>query len=110
MLGRERRTWTEKEDQLLRDAVKQGTCASKNQDPAITNRHPTEDPDQQNPSRWSAIAKHVPDRTNKDCRKRWFVKMAMDVVKGSWAPDEDRRLIESIAQYGCRQEGIRRVL
>ncbi|KAF8899691.1 Homeodomain-like protein [Mucidula mucida] len=44
------------------------------------------------PSRWFAIAKHVPGRTNKDCRKRWFAKMASDVVKGGWAPDEDERM------------------
>jgi Myb-like DNA-binding domain len=64
--------------------------------------HSTEDQDQLNPSRWSAIAEHIPGRTNKDCRKRWFVKMAQDVVKGSWAPDEDQRLLKGVAQYGTR--------
>jgi len=62
----------------------------------------TEDPDRQYPSRWRAIAEHVPDRTNKDCRKRWFVKMTQDVVKGSWSLEEDQRLIKGIAQYGTR--------
>ncbi|KAF8872752.1 Homeodomain-like protein [Mucidula mucida] len=54
------------------------------------------------PSRWFAIAKHVPGRTNKDCRKRWFAKMASDVVKGGWAPDEDERLCKAIQQVGTR--------
>ncbi|KAF8150164.1 hypothetical protein B0H34DRAFT_177857 [Crassisporium funariophilum] len=84
MFCRERRSWTAKEDQLLREAVQR------------------EDPDNSNPSRWHAIAKHVPNRTNKDCRKRWFAKMASDVVKGGWAPDEDEKLVKGIERYGTR--------
>lgn len=61
-----------------------------------------EDPDNPNPSKWHAIAKHVPNRTNKDCRKRWFAKMASDVVKGGWAPDEDEKLVKGIERYGTR--------
>ncbi|KAJ3514083.1 hypothetical protein NMY22_g14854 [Coprinellus aureogranulatus] len=81
---RERRSWTAKEDQLLRDAVAK------------------EDPNNSNPSKWHAIAKHVPNRTNKDCRKRWFAKMASDVVKGGWSPEEDERLVKGIERYGTR--------
>ncbi|KAF9562575.1 hypothetical protein CPC08DRAFT_373067 [Agrocybe pediades] len=84
MFCRERRSWTAKEDQLLREAVQK------------------EDPDNSNPSKWHAIAKHVPNRTNKDCRKRWFAKMASDVVKGGWAPDEDEKLVKGIERYGTR--------
>lgn len=62
----------------------------------------SEDPGNPNPSKWHAIAKHVPNRTNKDCRKRWFAKMASDVVKGGWAPDEDERLVSAIEKYGTR--------
>jgi hypothetical protein len=61
-----------------------------------------EDPENPNPSKWHAIAKHVPNRTNKDCRKRWFAKMASDVVKGGWAPDEDEKLVKGIERYGTR--------
>ncbi|KIL64054.1 hypothetical protein M378DRAFT_106698 [Amanita muscaria Koide BX008] len=81
---RERRAWTAKEDQLLRDAVER------------------EDPNNPNPSKWHAIAKHVPNRTNKDCRKRWFAKMASDVVKGAWSPEEDERLVKGIELFGTR--------
>ncbi|PFH50030.1 hypothetical protein AMATHDRAFT_48231 [Amanita thiersii Skay4041] len=82
---RERRSWTAKEDQLLREAVEK------------------EDPENPNPSKWHAIAKHVPNRTNKDCRKRWFAKMASDVVKGGWSPEEDERLVRGIKMYGTRR-------
>ncbi len=61
-----------------------------------------EEPNTQHPSKWHAIAKHVPDRTNKDCRKRWFAKMASGVVKGGWAPDEDERLVKAIERCGTR--------
>ncbi|CAA7269493.1 unnamed protein product [Cyclocybe aegerita] len=84
LFSRERRSWTAKEDQLLRDAVAR------------------EDPNNSNPSKWHAIAKHVPNRTNKDCRKRWFAKMASDVVKGGWSPDEDEKLVKGIERYGTR--------
>jgi hypothetical protein len=99
-VARERRSWTAKEDQLLRDAVQKGLlmfrCARSHTD------HSAEDPDNPNPSKWHAIAKHVPNRTNKDCRKRWFAKMANDVVKGGWSPQEDEKLVKGIERYGTR--------
>lgn len=72
--------------------------------PTLTHSHSpyAEDPDNPNPSKWHAIAKHVPNRTNKDCRKRWFAKMANDVVKGGWSPQEDEKLVKGIDRYGTR--------
>ncbi|KAJ7041814.1 hypothetical protein C8F04DRAFT_1031195 [Mycena alexandri] len=83
-MNRERRQWTPQEDELLRMAV---------------NR---EEPGNSAPSKWHAIAQHVPNRTNKDCRKRWYAKMSSDVVKGGWALDEDQRLLNAIDCYGTR--------
>ncbi|KAJ7198314.1 hypothetical protein GGX14DRAFT_573551 [Mycena pura] len=83
-MNRERRQWTPDEDELLRMAV---------------NR---EEPGNPAPSKWHAIAQHVPNRTNKDCRKRWYAKMTTDVVKGGWSPDEDQRLLKAIDCYGQR--------
>lgn len=111
MLCRERRSWTAKEDQLLRDAVERGLSSplSSRRPAFILNLCVTEDPDNPNPSKWHAIAKHVPNRTNKDCRKRWFAKMASDVVKGGWAPDEDEKLVKGIERYGTRWDSVHRL-
>ncbi|KDQ12515.1 hypothetical protein BOTBODRAFT_56780 [Botryobasidium botryosum FD-172 SS1] len=81
---RERRPWTEEEDTLLRAAVKR------------------EDPDSHPPSKWHAIASHVPNRTNKDCRKRWCAKMETVVSKGGWSSEEDERLLKAVEQHGTR--------
>lgn len=83
-MNRERRQWTAQEDELLRMAV---------------NR---EEPGNPAPSKWHAIAQHVPERTNKDCRKRWYAKMSSDVLKGGWSPDEDQRLLSAIDAFGTR--------
>ncbi|KAJ7610151.1 Homeodomain-like protein [Roridomyces roridus] len=82
--SRERRQWTQQEDELLRQGVQQ------------------EEPNNAAPSKWHAIAQHVPNRTNKDCRKRWYAKMSSDIVKGGWAPDEDQRLLSAIDCFGTR--------
>lgn len=56
-----------------------------------------------NPSKWHAISRHVPNRNNKDCRKRWFAKLAKaDVAKGNWSPEEDEKLLKAIGKYGSR--------
>lgn len=104
MLCRERRSWTAKEDQLLREAVNKGSSSLSGSTRSSANKRtlPIEDPNNPNPSKWHAIAKHVPNRTNKDCRKRWFAKMASDVVKGGWSPEEDERLVKGIERYGTR--------
>lgn len=102
---RERRSWTREEDQLLRDAVNLGESKSTLHCPTSTYiilLSPLEEPRSNSPSKWHAIAKHVPRRTNKDCRKRWFAKMASNIVKGGWATEEDQRLVKAIEKYGTR--------
>lgn len=77
-------------------------CTSPSVPIALGITRAAEDPDNVNPSKWHAIAKHVPNRTNKDCRKRWFAKMSSDVVKGGWSPQEDEKLVKGIERYGTR--------
>ncbi|KAE9392974.1 hypothetical protein BT96DRAFT_887577 [Gymnopus androsaceus JB14] len=53
------------------------------------------------PSKWHAISRYVPNRNNKDCRKRWFSKLAKaDGSRGSWSPEEDEKLLNAIQKHG----------
>ncbi|THG94124.1 hypothetical protein EW026_g7286 [Hermanssonia centrifuga] len=85
---RDRRAWTEEEDELLRAAIDQ------------------EDADASPPSKWHAIAKHIPHRTNKDCRKRWWAQMATRVSKGSWSTEEDERLFSAVDELGTKWAAV----
>jgi len=85
---RDRRAWTEDEDELLRQAIDK------------------EDGDANPPSKWHAIAKHIPNRTNKDCRKRWWAQMATRVSKGSWSAEEDERLFQAVEELGTKWAAV----
>jgi hypothetical protein len=61
-----------------------------------------EDPQASPPSKWHAIATHVPNRTNKDCRKRWWAQMATQVSKGGWSAEEDDKLCAAVEQFGTK--------
>ncbi|KAI0944194.1 hypothetical protein AcW1_001955 [Taiwanofungus camphoratus] len=85
---RDRRSWTEEEDEMLRAAIEE------------------EDPDVNPPTRWHAIAQHLPNRTNKDCRKRWWAQMASIVSKGAWTSDEDERLASAVEELGPKWASV----
>ncbi|KAH7036701.1 Homeodomain-like protein [Macrophomina phaseolina] len=51
---------------------------------------------------WNAIARSIPDRSNKDCRKRWCNHLVGGLRKGSWDPSEDRRLSIGVKEYGLQ--------
>lgn len=61
-----------------------------------------EEPHTDRPSKWHSIARHVPGRTNKDCRKRWCATMASIVSKGGWSSEEDRRLLDAVEKHGTK--------
>ncbi|KAF3769427.1 hypothetical protein M406DRAFT_33586, partial [Cryphonectria parasitica EP155] len=52
------------------------------------------------PLLWRELAEHIPGRSNKDCRKRWWNSLAGGTVKGAWSPEEDRRLSNAVEKYG----------
>ncbi|PSR79895.1 hypothetical protein BD289DRAFT_415144 [Coniella lustricola] len=56
--------------------------------------------DNKRPLLWRDLAKHIPGRSNKDCRKRWWNSLAGSTSKGAWTPEEDRQLIEAVEKYG----------
>lgn len=80
-MARVRRKWTAEEDALLRSAVKTAQAESR-------------------PLLWRKLAKCVPARTNKDCRRRWWNSLANGTAKGSWSEEEDERLIAAVRRYG----------
>ncbi|KAI1676370.1 DNA-binding protein eta2 [Pyrenophora tritici-repentis] len=85
-MSRTRRNWTAQEDELLRAAVLR--VADKTAQ------------DQGQPLLWRELAKSVPRRTNKDCRRRWWNCLANSHIRGSWAEEEDERLIAAVQKYG----------
>lgn len=49
---------------------------------------------------WNRIAAKLPERTNKDCRKRWVNKVCGSLKKGPWEADEDQRLRNAVGLHG----------
>ncbi|KAL8719407.1 MAG: hypothetical protein Q9225_003592, partial [Loekoesia sp. 1 TL-2023] len=49
---------------------------------------------------WNEIAKLIPGRSNKDCRKRFYNGVTGDRKKGPWSEDEDARLEGLVEHYG----------
>ncbi|KAF5388747.1 hypothetical protein D9757_004764 [Collybiopsis confluens] len=86
--SRQRRNWTLEEDRQLLEAIK------------------IEEPDSiTKPSNWCAISKHVQNRTNKDCRKRWLSMhdgALIKTTKGSWSKEEDEQLRTAVESRGPR--------
>ncbi|KAE8151654.1 Homeodomain-like protein [Aspergillus avenaceus] len=72
--------WTEAEDQILKAAVRQVEA----------------------PIDWLWIARHLPERSNKDCRKRWYQRFAGNTNFGSWMDAEDSRLRAAVARHGTK--------
>ncbi|KAF8826067.1 hypothetical protein HHX47_DHR6000770 [Lentinula edodes] len=87
MLARQRRAWTLEEDQQLIEAVKR------------------EDLKSHKPLNWCTISKNIPNRSNKDCRKRWISTHAgaeVKITKGAWSEEEDDQLRAGVQAFGPR--------
>ncbi|OBR03138.1 Myb family transcription factor [Colletotrichum higginsianum IMI 349063] len=81
-MSRIRRNWTAKEDKLLCAAVQKAEEESR-------------------PLLWRELAKSVPGRSNKDCRRRWWNSLANNHInKGPWSEEEDERLFTAVQTYG----------
>lgn len=77
-----RRVWTPEEDEQLRLLVSYwGDQCGKN-------------------GHWDKISAHFPNRTNKDCRKRWFHSLDPKLKRGRWTEHEDKVLVEAYSKMG----------
>ncbi|KAI2465134.1 hypothetical protein F4781DRAFT_410593 [Annulohypoxylon bovei var. microspora] len=90
-MARPRRRWTAEEDALLRRAVENATAQGR-------------------PLLWRDLAKSVPGRSNKDCRRRWWNSLADGTTKGPWCEEEDERLIEAVRKYGTNWSHVSRAI
>lgn len=50
--------------------------------------------------RWSKFASQMKNRTGKQCRERWANRLRPDLKKGTWTPEEDKKIIELQKEYG----------
>ncbi|KXX81397.1 Myb-related protein B [Madurella mycetomatis] len=90
-MARTRRNWTPEEDELLRVAVNTALAESR-------------------PLLWRELAKSVPGRSNKDCRRRWWNSLADGTAKGPWSEEEDERLIEAVRKHGTSWSRVAQVV
>lgn len=49
---------------------------------------------------WRELAKQVPGRSNKDCRRRWWNTLGGGTAKGLWLEEEDKLLTEAVSKHG----------
>lgn len=53
-------------------------------------------------TRWSAIARNIPGRTDDACSKRYREALDPNLKKDEWTPEEDRKLLEVYSRIGGR--------
>ncbi|KAE8551342.1 hypothetical protein TMatcc_001286 [Talaromyces marneffei ATCC 18224] len=90
-MSRVRRNWTAEEDAHLRKLVNN----------EIENSRPL---------LWRALAKKVPGRTNKDCRKRWWNSLANSTARGPWSQAENKRLIKAVSEHGTNWNEVAHIV
>ena len=52
----------------------------------------------------------MPNRSNKDCRRRWWNSLAECTNKGPWTEEEDRRLIKAVRENGTNWVQVARTV
>uniref|UniRef100_A0A1D1YW43 Myb-related protein B n=1 Tax=Anthurium amnicola TaxID=1678845 RepID=A0A1D1YW43_9ARAE len=80
-------TWSQQEDDLLREQV---------------GIHGTEN--------WTSIASQFKDKTGRQCRRRWYTYLNAECKKGGWSPEEDMILCEAQKIFGNRWTEIAKVV
>ena len=71
--------WTEEQDQILRDFVKE-----------------------QGEQNWGLVAAIIPGRIAKQCRERWLYQLNPSIKKNRWTLEEDIRVARLYQKLGSR--------
>jgi hypothetical protein len=59
---------------------------------------------------WSILARHMPNRTAKQCRERWHNHLNPQINRGPWSTEEDRILAMRHHELGNRWAEIAKFL
>jgi hypothetical protein len=51
---------------------------------------------------WIEIAKHMPERTARQCRDRWSNYLSPTVSTAPWTPEEDARIVRLVGSIGTK--------
>jgi myb proto-oncogene protein len=62
------------------------------------------------PTKWSALAQHLPGRIAKQCRERWCNHLDPAIRKEPWSPEEDQLIISGIERMGTKWADIAKLL
>lgn len=80
-----KRTWSNEEDELIKDLVSKGLS-------------------------WSNISSHFPTRSGKQCRERYKNHLRTDIKKGGWTEAEDDLIMAMNEKYGNSWVKIKKFL
>ena len=60
--------------------------------------------------RWAVIASHMPGRSGKQCRERWFNQLDPNVSHAEWSAEEDKVLLDAHCRFGNKWAEIAKLL
>ncbi|KAG0467004.1 hypothetical protein HPP92_018584 [Vanilla planifolia] len=85
--GRNIVSWTQEEDDLLREQVSVHGCDN-----------------------WTVIAAQFKDKTGRQCWRRWFTYLNTESKKGTWSQEEDKLLCHAQKIFGNRWTHIAKMV
>lgn len=78
-IKRRRRVWTKEEDEKLKILVEEKKLKN-----------------------WVMVSSYFKNRSNKDCRDRYFLHLSPNVVKRKWTAEEEDLLLAKFQEYGSK--------
>lgn len=52
---------------------------------------------------WKLVSRYFEDRTDLQCQHRWYKVLNPDLIKGPWTPEEDKKVIHLVRQFGTKK-------